>query len=180
MELNELKSTWNTVKTPTISTLEIQKMLIENKHPVLKGIRKQFTIEIIGWGIFLLCYYTMFDGHLKPLWVNILLIFSILLPLIHNLMGYRMAKYLVKGANIHESLKNYLAKVKVYATVSVASRQIYLLGLLLFFTYGLSFNKSKYVFLAVIISIFIVQLLLSFKIWAKRLKSLDNSIKSFN
>ena len=179
MELHELKSTWNTVKTPTISTSEIQVMLSENKHPVLKGIRKQLTIEIIGWTIFLLCYYSMFDGNMKPLWVNILLISSVLLPVIHNLMGYRFSKFLVHGSNIQESLKNYLAKVKIYAIISIISRQIYLTGLLLFFTYGLSFNTSKYISLAVIIVIFLIQLLLSCKIWAKRLKNLGNAIKTF-
>src|SRR5690606_29518805 len=99
-------------------------------------------------------YYTLFDGNLKPLWVNILLVLSVLLPLIHNLMGYRFAKYLVHGANIHESLKNYLAKVRIYAIISIISRQIYLTGLLVFFTYGLSFNTSKYILLAVIGLIF--------------------------
>jgi len=180
MEFNELKSTWNTVRTPTISTTEIQAMLSENRHPVLKGIRKQLTIEIIGWCIFLSCYYTLFDGNLKPLWINILLVLSVLLPLIHNLMGYRFAKYLVHGANIHESLKNYLSKVKIYAIISIISRQIYLAGLLLFFTYGLSFTTSRYVLLAVISLVFLIQLLLSGRIWAKRLKNLGNAIAIFH
>jgi hypothetical protein len=180
MELNELKSTWNTVKTPTISTSEIQIMLAENKHPILKEIRKQLTIEIIGWFIFLMCFYSMFDGDKKPAWINILLILSVLLPIIHSLMGYRFAKYLVQGANIQESLKNYLAKVKIYAIISIISRQIYLTGLLLFFTFGLSFNTSKYILLAVIGLIFLIQLFISCKIWAKRLKTLGNSLQSFS
>lgn len=154
-------------------------MLSENKHPVLKDIRKQLTIEIIGWGIFLLCYYSMFDGDKKPVWINILLVLSILLPITHNLMGYRSAKYLVQGTNIHESLKNYLSKVKIYAIISIISRQIYLTGLLLFFTYGLSFNRSRYILLVAVLLIFLIQLIISCRIWAKRLKSLGNSLNSF-
>lgn len=180
MELNELKSTWNTVKTPVISTSEIHSMLSENKHPVLKGIRKQLTLEIIGWGILVTCYYSMFDGDKKPVWINIFLVLSILLPVIHNLMGYRFSKYLVQGTNIQESLKNYLYKVKIYAIVSVISRQTYLIGLLLFFTYGLSFNNSKYISLVVIGLIFIIQLVVIVGIWAKRLKSLGNSLNYFS
>lgn len=179
MEFNEMKSTWNAVRTPTIPSTEIQAMLSENKHPVLKGIRKQLTIEIIGWCIFLSCYYTMFDANLKPLWINILLVLSILLPLIHNLMGYRLAKYLVHGANIRESLKNYLSKIKIYAIISIVSRQIYLAAFLLFFTYGLRFNTSRYVLLAVISLIFLVQLWLLSRLWAKRLKNLGNTIAIF-
>jgi len=176
MEFNELKSTWNTVKTPEISPTEIQKMLSENRHPVLKNIRKQLTIEIIGWSISLICYYTMFDGDKKPVWINLLLVFSILLPVIHNLMGYRFAKYLVQGSNIQESLKNYLARVKRYAAISIISKQLFLIGLLLFFTYGLSFNTSKAISLVIIGVIFIIQLVLTYRIWAKRLVSLEKSI----
>lgn len=179
MELNELKSTWNTIETPAISTTEIQSMLSENKHPILKDIRKQLTIEIIGWSIFLVCYYTMFDGNKKPIWINTLVILSILLPLTHNFMGYRFAKYLVQGTNIYDSLKNYLSKVKVYAIISIISRQIYLMGLLLFFTYGLSFNTSKYISLTIIGLAFLIQLVIICRIWAKRLKSLENSLMSF-
>lgn len=180
MELDELKSTWNTVQTPTISTIEIQGMLSENRHPILKGIRKQLTLEIIGWSILLLCYYTMFDGDSKPLWLNILLVSSVIFPFIHSLMGYRFAKYSIHGASIRESLKNYLSKVKVYAIISIISRQVYLTSLLLFLTYGISFNKSKYLSLAVIIFILLIQLLLSCKIWSKRLKTLGNAIAKFN
>ena len=176
MELNEFKSTWNAVRTPTVSITELQSMLSENQHPVLKGIRKQLTIEIIGWCVFLIGYYTMFDGNLKPLWINILLVLSVVLPLIHNLMGYRFAKYLVHGINIHQSLKNYLSKVKIYAIISIITRQIYLVGLLLFFTYGLSFSSEKYVVLAVIGLVFLIQILLSGMIWAKRLRNLGNAI----
>lgn len=179
MELNELKSTWNTMITPTVSTLEIQAMLLENKHPVLKGIRKQMIIEVIGWSIFLICYYAMFDGDKKPLWINALLVLSVLLPFIHNLMGYNFAKYLVHGTDIRESLKIYLSKVKRYAIISIITRQVYLTGFLLFFSYSISFNTSKYVLLSVIIFVFLIQLWLLCKIWIKRVKNLGNTIMTF-
>ena len=94
MELTELKQVWDTVEIPVKSTDDIKLMLSENNHPVLKKIRKQLTIEIIGWSVFLICYYSMFDGDHKPIWINIILVVSVLLPLIHNLLGYRLAKYL--------------------------------------------------------------------------------------
>lgn len=180
MELSELKSTWNTVETPEISAAEIKDMLSENKHPVLKGIRKQLTIEIIGWSAFLAFYYTMFDGDLKPLWINLLLILCVLLPIIHNLTGYHFSKHLVHGTTIQESLRNYLAKIKRYALISIILRQLYLTGLLLFFTYGLSLNVNKYVSLAIISLVFLIQLLLTYRIWAKRLTTLKNSLDTFS
>jgi len=179
MELAELKHAWDTIETPVKSTDDIKLMLSENGHPVLKKIRKQLIIEIIGWSVFLLCYYTMFDGDHKPIWINITLIVSVLLPLIHNLLGYRFAKYLVNGATIKESLKNYLSKVKIYATVSIICRLLFMTGLLLFFTYGVSFNTKKYVSFAIIILIFLVQLSILCRLWAKRWKKLENVVTVF-
>lgn len=179
MELNDLKATWSTVESPKISTQKIREMASEKMHPILSGIRKQLTIEIMVWSIFLICYYSMFDGDKKPVWINALLVLSVLLPIFHNLMGYRVAKYPVQGTNIQESLKNHLSKVKTYAVVSILTRQIYLIGFLLFFTYGLSFNSSKYISLLIISLIFLVQLFMSCRIWAKRIKSLGLAVKSF-
>ena len=180
MELIDLKNAWDTAETPIKSTDNIKLMLSENRHPVLKNIKKQSTIEIIGWSIFLGCYYTMFDGYHKPLWINIILIVSVLLPLIHNLMGYWFAKYLVNGDTIRESLKNYLSKVKIYAIVSITCRFFFIIGLLVFFTYGISFNVTKFISLAIIILIFLIQLLILYRLWAKRLKRLENAITIFN
>lgn len=179
MELNDIKTTWSTVESPRVSDQEIRAMASEKMHPTLSGIRKQLTIEIIVWSIFLICYYSMFDGDKKPVWINILLVLSVLVPIIHNLMGYRIAKYPVQGTNIRESINKFRSKVKIYAIVSIITRQIYLMGLLLFFTYGITFNPSKYISLAIISSIFLLQLFMSYRIWAKRVKNLGIAVESF-
>lgn len=180
MELDELKAAWNNMETPANTPEEIKLMLQENRHPVLKEIRKQLAIEITGWSIFLAVYYTMFDGDKKPLLINVILVITVLLPLIHNLMGYRFSKYLVNGATIRQSLENYLSKVRVYAIVSVMSRVFFMTGLLVFLLYGLNFNSAKYISLAVIISFFLVQTVLLSLLWTKRLKKLGNVLTAFN
>ncbi|MBW4890439.1 hypothetical protein KXQ82_11955 [Mucilaginibacter sp. HMF5004] len=180
MELDQFKSEWNNMETTKKSIDDLQTMLLENKHPVLKGIRKQLVIEITGWIVFLLCYYTMFDGSGKPLLVNALLIVSVLLPLVHNLMGYRFAKYLINGASIKASLANYLAKVKIYAFVSIAARVIFIVGLLSFFTYNLSFNSNRYMAIAIIGLTFTVQMVFLSSIWLKRIKNLQKTFLAFN
>lgn len=180
MELNELKSAWDAVKTPVKSNKELSAMLVEGKHPVLKEIRKQFTIEVTVWSAFLLCYYTMFDGDQKPVFINSLLVISMLFALIHNLSGYSFAKYLVNDGTLKSSLERYLAKVKVYAGVSIFSRVVLITGFLIFFTYNIKFVTSKYILLAVVIVVFLVQLRWLFRLWAKRLKILGNAIKDLN
>lgn len=65
-------------------------------------------------------------------------------------MGYRFAKYLVNG------------------------------GLLLFFAYGLNFNTKKYISLAIISLIFLIQLSILYRLWAKRLNNLESAVMVFN
>jgi hypothetical protein len=179
MELDELKSAWNTLATPAKAEEEILSMLKENNHPVLKGIRKQLLIEVIGWSAFLLAYYTMFDGDQKPLLINMALVIAVLFSLLHNLTGYGLAKHLISGTSIRESLQHYLSKVKTYATIAVVSRAFLCAGFLLFFTYNISFTSSKYFMLGVAIVIFIGQLMLLTRIWLTRLKRLKASLADF-
>lgn len=179
MELNELKTAWNNVKMPEKTAADIKAMLSENNHPVLKGIRKQIIIEVAAWSIFLVCYYTMFDGDTKPAWINIILVVSVLFPLIHNLMGYNFARYLINGSTLKESLTTYIARVKVYATVSISSRFLLAVGFILFFTYGLSLNAARCYSLAIIGLIFGFQIWMLYCIWAKRINSIKGAVQGF-
>jgi len=180
MELDKLKTTWKTIKTPVFSEETIYLNKLEKTHPVLKDIKKQFIIEIIGWSIFLACFYFIFDGHQKPIWLNTLLVSSVVFPIVHNAMSYQISKYVILGNNLQESLKNYIRKVKNYALLSILLRQIYLLCFLLFFSFGLNFNSERYIILAVIILFFLIQLLISIKTWSNRLSNLRNSLLSFD
>lgn len=179
MELDALKSTWNNIEGPVKTPEEIQQMLKENNHPVLKGIRKQLLIEVIGWSAFLTVYYTMFDGDQKPLLINILLVVSVASALVHNLTGYGLSKYLVTGTSVIASLQHYLAKVKTYAVISVISRVLLMAGFLLFFTYNISFNTGKYLALSIAIILFSLQLMLLYRIWLLRLKKLNTTLTAF-
>lgn len=179
MELDALKSAWKNIESPVKTPEEIQQMLKENNHPVLKGIRKQLLIELIVWSAFLMVYYTMFDGDQKPLLINILLVVSVGSALVHNLTGYGLSKYLVAGTSVRASLQHYLLKVKTYAVISVISRILLMAGFLLFFSYNISFNTSKYLALSIAILLFILQLILLCRIWLQRLKRLNTTLTAF-
>ena len=180
MELDELKSAWDSVNVPAKSNEELQLMLKENNHPVLKGIRRQLIIELSCWLTFIACYYTMFDGDRKPIFLNLVLIACVMFLIVHNLMGYYFSKYLVNGTGIKLSIQSYLVKVKWYAGVSVFARFLYAAGLLLFLTYGIHFNKGKYNLLGVVIVVFAVNLFWLYQLWAKRLRQLKEAAGEFN
>lgn len=181
MEFDELRSMWKAIEPLPKTDEEIREMLKENRHPVLKSIRRQFVIEITGWVAFLTCYYTMFDGFTKPLFVNITLIIAIITPLIHNLYGYNFAKYLMDSSTIKSSLEGYLHKMKVYMVLSIVSRIIFLCGLMLFFSYNINFNTPKYFLLATVtLLLILIQTIFLYKIWSKRIADLGKTLNGLS
>ncbi|RYE20889.1 MAG: hypothetical protein EOP51_16870 [Sphingobacteriales bacterium] len=180
MELDELRSAWNTNPVPVKTAEEIKLMLQENKHPVLKGIRKQIIIEVTAWVAFLTCYYTMFDGDRKPLYINAILVACGGLAILHNLMGYSFSRFLINGTSLKQSVQNYLSKVKIYGTVSVAARVLYATALLVYFSYGIDFNRGKYYLLGVAILAFATNLFLLGRLWVKRWQQLAKTVVLFD
>ncbi|WP_017258314.1 hypothetical protein [Pedobacter arcticus] len=176
MELEDLRTTWKNIATPKTSENEIKKLLQENKHPVLRKIRKQIIIELIGWIAFLVTYYSLFDGADKPIFINLILVASVLTPITHNLYAYILHRGLVDQSNFREALKRFISRLKTYALLSIISRTIYCSGLLLFFTYNIRFNNFKYSILTVLAFVVLVQILILLKIWNKRINKLNQTL----
>lgn len=180
MELDDLKSDWNTIEPISKSDESLLLMLQENKHPILKSMRTQIRIEVTAWFLFLVCYYSMFDGAAKPLWVNLLLILAVAMPIFHSLYGYCYNKYLTDGSNIKDALDQLYNRLKKYALFSIVTRVGFIFGLLLFFTYSIPFTAAKYFLLGCIVAVSFIQLIVLYQVWAKRLSALQSTIKLFS
>jgi hypothetical protein len=180
MELEELKASWNAAGQESKPKTELLKMLDPKRHPILKGIRKQIIIEVVGWTVFLLCYYSMFDGHEKPFLINLFLAGSLLISISHNVYGYKFSERVVHGDNLVTSLATYLKKVKWYAIQSIIVRIVFTAGLLTFLTYNISFNAQKYLLLVTVICVVMFQIFLLAALWLKRYKTLQNSLQALN
>ena len=181
MEFDELKAAWKATETLPKTGEEIKAMLKENRHPVLKGLRKQIKIELAGWMAFLACYYTMFDGDKKPFFVNILLLFAVITPMLHSVYGYHFTKHQPEAPNVKVYLKRYLGRMKVYAIFSILTRVLFTAGLLLFFTYNLNLNAPKYELLKIVVfSMLLIQVFFLYKIWTKRLNTLRQTLHGFS
>lgn len=177
MELENLKSEYQNAGKATLSKENIQKMIIENKHPVLKGIKIQLLIETVLWAIFLAVYYNIFDGHLKSLLWNVLLVVSVIFILVHNVLGFQIIGNSINGETILESLKNYLIKIKIYAIISIATRVLAIAILLGYFISTISFTKEKLVSLSFISLIIPVQIYLLHRVWAKRKSKINKTLE---
>ena len=177
MELDELKSDWKNLTPDTKTGDALRQMIQKNSHPVLKGIRRQLVIETALFTVFLLVYYSGFDGSQKPLYANVLLVTAMLLVIGHNILGYLAAQNIVIGSDLKVSLENYLAKVRRYAIVSVSSRAAASMCLLLFFSSTVTFSSGKLLILLGMILVIPVQVFFLSRIWRKRIRSLKKVLR---
>jgi hypothetical protein len=178
MELDDMKSYWK--KLPAESAKPagaFKSMTKENGHPVLKGIRRQMLIEMTGWILFLIVFYDFFDGHTKPLYLNALVVSTGAFVAGHNLMGYLMARNLHADGNMAQVMSAYIAKVKTYSAVSIMARVVSMTAVLMFFADAIQFTKEKYMMLAGILVVFMVQIGLLIRLWIKRIVELEGSVR---
>jgi hypothetical protein len=176
MEQDALRSAWSAANTTAKNNNELIAMLRDGQHPVLKHIRRQLIIESIAFTIFLSLYYNLFDGDRKPLYANLLIAGSMLLVIIHNILGYVFTKRSITGNTIKQSLEHHLVTLKKHAVLSIMCRALMAGCLLAFFASVISFNTSKYWALAAIVAIFLVQLIALWGIWLKRIRKLKGVV----
>ncbi|MRG44726.1 hypothetical protein GFS24_06355 [Chitinophaga sp. SYP-B3965] len=174
--MDPLKAAWKGEDTNTKSTADIKKMLKENKHPVLKKIRTQMIIEILAFSVIGVVYYDFFDGHQKPLYANIILVVSLLLVIVHNVIGYLSARNPVKGSNMRASLEKYLSDLKIFARLSILSRILYAAGLLTFFISVITITATKQWIIAGVIIVFLIQIGILVKLWQNRIRGISITV----
>ncbi len=180
MEIEDLKSEYQS-SNANKSMDNLKKMGSTNRHPVLKRIRLQLIIESILWAILLAVYYSGFDGNQKPLYWNVILVVSIILLLIHNVLGYRLVQSPINGSNLAASLRFYLQRIRRYAIISIATRAIAVMALILFLTANVDWTSTK-VFRTVIFVVVLVTLQIFFlwKIWRSRIDVIKGQVDSLD
>ncbi len=182
MDLDDLKSDYQNMENEGSKSLEdFRKMKKPGRHPILKGIRRQLIFESTAWIFIVIVYYDFFDGHLKSVLWNILLVVSIALVLIHNILGYRIVKTPIRSHNLKDSLGSYLTRIKKYARVSIASR---ILAVSIFMGFLTSTSNAAgntyYMVVGGFVLLIMIQYYLLHHIWQKRVKHIKNSIEAFN
>ena len=177
MEIEELRKEWQSIKTPQIALNRLKDMTIEKSHPVLSGIRKQLTIELIGWSAFLIICFTGLDADQKPILANVILLISVSLPMICNIYGYRLAKGLIAGPDISSSLKNRIGSLRRFAIVSVVLRMMLITGVGYFFISTVNITQVKLMLLGAGSVFLIFPLYILVRIWTKRIDKLSSTLR---
>lgn len=173
MNLENLKSNFNSSSPAPINKEALLSMLDVNRHPALKTIRIQLMMESIIWIVFLSCFYNFFDGHLKPAVWNIALVLAVGLILVHNTAGYLITNNPINGKNIAESLTNYYHQLKKYAYLSIVSRALAISILFGYFLSGLeSLEQRHYISMGVAGVVIAIQVFVLWRIWSKRISTI--------
>ena len=173
MNLEDFKTNYANAEQEQVSKEVLIGMLNVNKHPVLRGIRIQLMIESIVWTLFLAFSYDFFDGHLKPMLWNILLVSAVGLLLVHNMLSYQIMDNQTDGLNVIDSLKNHLKRMHKYAYLSIFTRAF---AILIVFGYFLSaidsFESRHYWSLGFLVLIISAQVYSLWWVWMKRINTL--------
>ena len=180
MEIDQLKSAWSNMGNDNKNRDSLKRMLNENRHPVLKGIRLQLLVEIIAWTLFLFFYYDALDGGRKPIYVNVLLVAAVVFLLGHSLVGYFSSKFLIKGSNLQQSLERYLFVLKKFALLAVATRVFTIICLFIFLSATIHFTPYKFGLLAVLVFLVAIQVLFLSRIWNHRIKKIQATINGLS
>ncbi len=180
MEQDHLQSMWQGIGTTPKKQEVLRSMLQKGKHPEQKRIRKQLSIEILVFSVFLVVYYDFFDGDRRPLYANVLLVTAILLTIVHNLIGYKISRKTIKNDNIKKTLEDELSIMKGFALAAVTIRALTMTCLLFFFTSIITLNTTKLWILACVMIVFIVQVVLLCRLWMRRIRRIRATINSFD
>ncbi|MFB9108548.1 hypothetical protein ACFFVK_08155 [Flavobacterium gyeonganense] len=180
MDLENLKTNWSKMNYLPKNDMELEKMTSIKNHPVLKKIKTKLIIETLAISIFLLTYYSGLDGDKKPLYANILLIFSAIAYIINGLLSLQVIQKPIQGENLKESIYTYYKKVKTISKISLSITIIYTASLLLFFGFEINFRGEKKWILLFGIIVLIQLLFLSSRIWKSWLEKLKIEIENFN
>jgi hypothetical protein len=165
--MNDLFAAWQSVNMDTTASIHAG-LLRERQHPVLKQIRTQMIIELIGFVLFLIVYYDFFDGARKPLYANVLLVAAMVAVIAVNVVGYVFAKQGMPGENIRALLELHLLKMRIYAVIAVLARALMMVSVVVFFKANL-----------IVALLFIGMLMVLIRLWVRRIRKIKTVYNGF-
>lgn len=180
MELDNLKSAWQHAGGHRKNENELNQMTKLVNHPSLKRIKTKLIVETIALTFFLIVYYDWFDGYKKSFFANAVLVIGLSLYIINDIVGYVSIARPVWGSDLKASIRNYVARLKRFAILSLFVSVLYSVSLTVYFTSVINFTKEKRLILAGIVVVLLVLFRISFKKWNQRIKALEHQAQEFS
>lgn len=179
MELENLKASWQEAGKGAKSSADLQAMTEVKNHPKLRRIRVKLLIESGLLIVFLLTYKNAFDGADKPQWLNGVLIGGALLFILSDLMSYWLVRNRGKDLTVVSSLKKLELTLNKVAVFSVVSALVFGAAVILFFSFGLVFDQTKYIVLTMMVLSLLGANWWSMRLWKARISYLREVLVQF-
>jgi hypothetical protein len=179
MDINDLKSDWQNAGKTSLNEEHLKMMTQVNQHPILKKLRLRLILEAILLSGFLLVYYDGFDGDRKPMYINILLVASVIFYIANNLLGYYFVKNPVLAHTMRLSVQNQVRVLKRLSVFSLSSSAIYATTLCIFLASSIDFTTKKYLCLAVVILAYGLLFYTSFRTWKSKIRYFEKLSTEF-
>lgn len=177
MDLDQFKSEWQEQALPLKSQKALEEIAAAGSHPSIKRIKVQLIIEGVAWVLFLFLFYDFFDGHLKPLWLNILLAISFILLLLQHVWGIRLLNKPMQENNLLTSLESYKESLSQYTIYTLVARGGAMGILFWFFFYNVEWTSTRYGLLAGALVIMLIQFYVLYKIWDRRIQQIGKYLE---
>ena len=177
MDLDALKSEWKNLGEENPKQQEqIRKMAEKGGFRFIKHIKRRLWIEASAMFLLLFVYFDWFDGHLKPVWVNVLLGCSLVLLIGHDLLLYRTVNLHLQGVSLKQSLYRLLSDLRFHAIIATGFIGLFYVAFISFMTINIDFTQAKLMMLSVILLISGVGLWMTGKWWQKRIWNVKECI----
>ena len=177
-EFDELQAAWNNFKTIHKSKSEIQMMIVQKHQKFMRRIR---FMSLYMSGIltaFLWVYYDWFDGHAKPIAVNLLLVVAVLLMLMSQLYFWVLAKIELSSDNLLDALQKLKKGLKVQVWLAPGSLTFFYASWIAFMASGIEFTHQKYLMTFGMTVTFLVLLFFYRKRWKTSLKGIEEDLSA--
>ncbi|TDE17556.1 hypothetical protein [Dyadobacter psychrotolerans] len=179
MDIKDLKAEWQKAGSGSVNEETLKLMTKISQHPTLRKLRIKLISEAIFLIILLFVYYDGFDGDKKPIYVNVLLVLSILLYITNNFLGFLFIKNPVRGNNIIVSLQKLCLVLKRMTVFSLLSSTIYAATLIFYFSVSVEFTFLKYILLGTMMLIFVIISFFSYKKWKQKIDYFSHVLSAY-
>lgn len=179
MDIEQLKNNWRSIGE---SNSERQRDLIQsavNNNSSLKRLKYKQVIESICLFVLLWVFYGAFDGAAKPLWVNALLVLTMLLYILTRVIGVYWLHYPVKAGNLQHALENFRARLTCLTLASSVTALTFGLALIVFLSINIHFTVNKWIMLVGLMVTLVIMVYVSHRVWWNKCREINQIIQEF-
>ncbi|PPK85646.1 hypothetical protein CLV84_2549 [Neolewinella xylanilytica] len=178
MNLESAKQNWQQIDKDIPPLLPADHLEVRWSHPALRALRRQLLFEGGCWSFFLILFYSGLDGDQRPWGWTAALGLSLVLLILHAIVGYRLAGRPVGAMPLYQAMAEQIRTIRRYSWLSIGLR---ILTLLILFGFLLSYvpalwNTPRLWAIGTIVVWTAVALFIHYRLWRGRINALQTTL----